>query len=127
MRTNPDLDPAAIERLRGLGGEKFVREMIGLFLDYVGQKVKEARQAMLAGDLPGVEKAVHPVKSSAGNLGARRVQTLATRIELEARNQNVAAVSAGVAELESAFSTVRERLEQMQLPAPKPEQPNVGQ
>ena len=52
MRTNPDLDPAAIERLRGLGGEKFVREMIGLFLDYVGQKVKEARQAMLAGDLP---------------------------------------------------------------------------
>src|SRR5437773_1701133 len=32
-------DPAAVARLRKFGGDKLVREMINLFLDYVPQRV----------------------------------------------------------------------------------------
>ena len=59
--------------------------MIDLFLEYAGQKIVEARAAQVAGNLTGVEKAVHPIKSSAGNVGARRIQELALQIEELAR------------------------------------------
>ena len=106
MNLTANLDPAALARLCRLGGNKFAREMIDLFLDYVGKKVAEARQAQLAGDLAGVEKAVHPVKSSAGNVGAVRVHALATRLEREAKAGQAAAIAAGFGELEQAFAAV---------------------
>ncbi len=104
MSTTPNLDPAAIERLRRLGGEKFLGEMIALFLDYAAKKVAEAVHAQAAGDLAGVQKAVHPVKSSAGNVGAARVQALATRLEMQAKEGAAAALPASVAELTEAFA-----------------------
>lgn len=104
MSTTPHLDPAAIERLRRLGGDKFLREMIEIFLDYAAKKVAEAVRAQAAGDLAGVQKAVHPVKSSAGNVGATQVQALATRLEMQAKEGDAAALPAGVAELIEAFA-----------------------
>jgi len=100
----PNLDPTALERLVRLGGNQFAGEMIALFLDYAGKKVAEALAAQAAGDLAAVAKAVHPIKSSAGNVGAARVQALAARLEAEAGAGQAAAVAAGLAELEPAFT-----------------------
>ena len=124
MNLSPNLDPAALERLRRLGGDKFVREMIGLFLDYVGKKVVEARRAQESGDLAGVQKAVHPVKSSAGNVGASQVQALAARLEMQAKQGESAAVAAGMTELEQAFAAAGIELEAARQEfAPPPEPP----
>jgi len=124
MNLSPNLDPAALERLRRLGGDKFVREMIGLFLDYVGKKVVEARRAQESGDLAGVQKAVHPVKSSAGNVGASQVQALAARLEMQAKQDEREAVAAGMVELEQAFAAVGIELEAARQEfAPPPEPP----
>src|SRR6185369_5296333 len=68
------LDPVALERLRRLGGEEFTRKMIDLFLSYSAQKIGEARRALEAANLDAVAKAAHPVRSSAGNVGAVIVQ-----------------------------------------------------
>ena len=100
-----------MERLRRLGGEKFTGEMIRLFLSYGGEKLGEARKAQCAGDLPSVEKAVHPIKSSAGNVGAVRMQQLAAEAEQCAREQKPDEVSRLMDELETAFQTVRPLLE----------------
>lgn len=105
------LDAAAIERLRRLGGDKFAREMIGLFLTYVDQKITEARRAQQAGNLPGVQKAVHPVKSSAGNVGARCIQELAKQIEDSAKQQQGEAVDKLLTELEQAFADIKPDME----------------
>ena len=78
-KTHP-LDPAAIERLCRLGGEKFAGEMIDLFGSFGGKKIAEARQARQTGNLTALAEAVHPLKSSAGNVGAVRVQELAAQI-----------------------------------------------
>jgi HPt (histidine-containing phosphotransfer) domain-containing protein len=75
------LDTAAIAKLRQLGGEKFVADMAALFFQYAPQRLAAACAASQAGDLQAVEKAVHALKSSAGQIGARRVEELATQIE----------------------------------------------
>jgi HPt (histidine-containing phosphotransfer) domain-containing protein len=105
------LDPHALQRLEQLGGTAFVAKMIDLFNSYAGEKVAAARQAHNAGDLPGIEKAVHPIKSSAGNVGASRVQTLAGQLEQSARAGQADVLAGLLAELEQAFATARDGLE----------------
>ena len=98
------LDPAAIERLRKLGGDKFAAQMMDMFVSYGGKKVAEARLAQQAGNLKGVEDAAHPIKSSAGNIGAVRLQELAARIEQLAKESKAEAVTLLIDEFERAFA-----------------------
>ena len=110
--SDPDsLDHAAIERLLRLGGNKFAIEMLDLFLNYVGEKVAAACQAGTQGNLDAVAKSVHPIKSSAGNVGARRIQDLASRIEQLAQQQNAGAIQPLLIELQRAFEHLRPCLE----------------
>src|SRR3974390_3182478 len=64
MPAPSQIDPAALERLRRLGGEEFVGKMAELFLSYGAQKISEARQASNAADLAAVAKAAHAIKRS---------------------------------------------------------------
>jgi HPt (histidine-containing phosphotransfer) domain-containing protein len=93
-----------------LGGDEFVLKMIEVFLSYGAQKIAETRQALEASDLTGVAKAAHPIKSSAGNVGALEVQDLATRIEALASQSQCNSLAALVLELEQAFEKVRVEL-----------------
>lgn len=102
---------AALERLRRLGGGKFVAEMIDLFLEYTQTKIAEAQKALAANDSSAVAKAVHPIKSSAGNIGANRVQELAVKIEEAAIQQRNGELPPMLAELEKAFAEIRPAME----------------
>ena len=104
-------NPAAIERLIRLGGGKFAVEMMDLFSSYGAKKVAEARQAREAGNLTALADAAHPLKSSAGNVGAIHVQELAGQLELSAREQKAELISAQFNELERAFAEARTFLE----------------
>lgn len=107
----PALNPAAIERLLKLGGEKFTREMIEIFGSYGEKKLAEARQARQAENLAALAAAAHPLKSSAGNVGALRVQELAAQVELSAHEQKGDLAGAQLDELERAFAEARTFLE----------------
>lgn len=117
MSVENPFDPKAVERLLKLGGPKFALEMMDLFASYGGKKLAEARQACAAGNLKALAEAVHPLKSSAGNVGAARVQALAESIETLAREGQAEPAVAQFGELEKAFaeaitilSAERERL-----------------
>jgi HPt (histidine-containing phosphotransfer) domain-containing protein len=112
MSESLNLDPTALQRLQRLGDGAFVCKMIDLFLEFAGQKIVEARAAQVAGNLTGVEKAVHPIKSSAGNVGARRIQELALQIEELARQGHSETLAASMTELELAFAAVKPELEE---------------
>lgn len=112
MNGNQNLDPAAIERLLRLGGAAFVCKMIDLFLSYAAEKVAEARRAQDSADWAALAKAVHPIKSSAGNVGAVRVQELAQRLEQLSQQGEGGRLSDLVGELEQAFAAVKPELEQ---------------
>ena len=88
---SPVLDDAALERLRGFGGETLVRGMIELFVRNAPDRAAEAREALDCGDAAALRSALHGLKSSAGQLGALTVhhacvagEELASRGDLNA-------------------------------------------
>jgi HPt (histidine-containing phosphotransfer) domain-containing protein len=111
MDETNSFNPAAIERLCRLGGNKFAVEMIDLFFSYGGKKLTAAREAQQSGSLAALAEAAHPLKSSAGNVGAIRVQTLAAQLEQFALELKAAQAGTQLAELESAFAEVKSFLE----------------
>jgi HPt (histidine-containing phosphotransfer) domain-containing protein len=86
---HPLLDDAALDRLRGFGGDKLLCGMIELFVKNAPMKAAEAREALDCGDSAALRAALHGLKSSAGQLGAASVhqacnagEELASRGEL---------------------------------------------
>jgi HPt (histidine-containing phosphotransfer) domain-containing protein len=106
MSEQAPVDPLAFTRLRQFGGADFVREMIDLFVDYAPAKLAEAQAALNAGDREGIAKAVHPLKSSAGHIGAHRLLALATELESLAVTSSFADLAKRLHELENAHAEV---------------------
>ena len=119
MSEDEILDPTAVARLRRLGGDEFVGKMIAIFLSFVPQKLAAARAGLVAGDLKAVGDAVHPLKSSAGGIGARVMFELAGRMERLAMQHQPDTLPGLLDELDAAFALVRPRLEALR-PNPKP-------
>jgi HPt (histidine-containing phosphotransfer) domain-containing protein len=111
MSDESALDTAAITKLRQLGGEKFVGDMAALFFQYAPQRLAAARAGAEEGDLAAVEKAVHGLKSSAGQIGARRVQELAMQIEKLAVEQQVDTIRLLLPQLDEALTQFKPLLE----------------
>ncbi len=111
MSETRDLDMVALDRLRKMGGDEFLGELIGLFLEHAPKKIAEAEAGEKAGDMEAVERAVHALKSSAGNIGANALMELAGRIEQLAEEQKGGSIPPLLHELEEAFSRLRVRLE----------------
>ena len=114
MNEGEELDLQALERLRLLGkGVKFVREMITLFLSYAPARLADAHAGLQAGNLRALAEAVHPLKSGAGNLGARVVQDLAGQIEQLAIEEKADKLPALLKELDLALSSAQSQLEEI--------------
>ena len=109
-------DGAAMEKLRKLGGDEFVRRMIDIFFDYAPKRVAAARAGEQAGDLAAIAKAVHPLKSSAGQIGAHRMQDLAAQIEKLAMANQPGNLPPLLDQLEAALTQIKPRLEQERNP-----------
>lgn len=111
MSAPPPLDPSAIERLRRLGGDDLVRRMIELFLEDAPKRIVAARRAVETDDMDGARRAAHSLKSAAGILGARELQTAAERVEEWAGGCDAAEVHGLPGELEALFTAARAELE----------------
>jgi HPt (histidine-containing phosphotransfer) domain-containing protein len=88
---SPLIDEAALDRLRGFGGDKLLHGMIELFLRNAPSRAADAREALDCGDAAALRASLHALKSSAGQLGASSVheacvagEELASRGELSA-------------------------------------------
>jgi HPt (histidine-containing phosphotransfer) domain-containing protein len=77
----PSCDRVALTRLRGWGGMKLVHDLVQLFGSITPGRLQTVRSALDAGDSPTAEAAAHTLGSSAGQLGAMRMQRLCMRIE----------------------------------------------
>lgn len=112
MNAEPGLDVASLEKLIQIGGKKLLTDMADLFVSYVPQKLAEARAAAQAGNLVGIQNAVHPIKSSAANIGARPLRELAARIEQLAIDQRGELMDAQLTELEAAYAQAKALLQE---------------
>lgn len=84
LSDDPVLDGVALDRLRRIGGDDLLRRMVQMYLDGGPDRVRSAREGAAAGSVSAVERAAHSMKSSAGNLGAIRLQHIAEALEAAA-------------------------------------------
>jgi HPt (histidine-containing phosphotransfer) domain-containing protein len=107
---------AAIEEaiLRGLiddmGGEmEVVKELIQSYLEEAPKLLAEARSALGAKDAPGVQRAVHTLKSTSATFGAMSLSVLSKEVEQAARG-GVLPSDDQMAGLEAGFASARAEL-----------------
>ncbi len=110
----PALDPVALARLRRIGGEELAARMAGLFLGLVPDRLRDAREAMEAGDPRALGSAAHSLKSSSGNVGALAVTEAAGRLEDAAEEAGGTAALAPLLErLEAALAAAEPELREL--------------
>jgi HPt (histidine-containing phosphotransfer) domain-containing protein len=111
MSDKPDLDDTALARLRRVGGEQLVRQMVALFLESTPQRLVVARTGEQQGDREAVTRAMHALKSSAGNVGALRLQDLASHLEHTGKDLTREAILGLLEELEATFTRIKSHFE----------------
>lgn len=112
MNVESCLDKAVLDALMQLGGKDFVAKMLELYMGYAPQQLALARAAHLANDLAGVQNAVHPLKSSSGQIGARVMHDLAAQIELCTHEKSREPIGPLLSELEAAYEVVKVHLQE---------------
>lgn len=75
------VDAGQMERLKEWGGPELQKKMVDLFLTHAAERLDQIRQGIAGGAAEEAERGAHTLKSSAGNVGARKVQTLAQDAE----------------------------------------------
>ena len=111
MSELPVIDESALDHLKELGGENFVGDMVKMFFDYSDEKLAAAREALAVKDIDLVEKAIHPLKTSAGHVGAARMKKISQEIEKRARESDCDLIPDLLVRLEAAYAEVKPLLE----------------
>lgn len=104
------IDADALGRLEEWGGKELVRKMLGIFLEHAPERMDQIRSGAGEEALEEVERGAHSLKSSAGNLGVRRLQSRAAEMERRAADGDVDGVRALLPDLESAYAEGRAAL-----------------
>lgn len=103
MSDLPVVDKAQIEKLKEWGGVDLQRKMIELFLTHAAERLDQIRDGLSSGDADKAETGAHTLKSSAGNVGASRVQGLAQEAETLAEEGNLDGLQGLFPRLEIGF------------------------
>lgn len=113
MPESPVIDPGAIQRLRKWGGVGLPRRMIEIFLMHSAERIVQIRDGIEAKDAAAAETGAHSLKSSAGNVGASRLQALCQAAEMLAEAGDFGGLKGLVGEIESAHRDAKEELERI--------------
>jgi HPt (histidine-containing phosphotransfer) domain-containing protein len=105
------IDPQALERLKEWGGDKLLGQMVRLFLKNSGTRMDQIRKGSEEGDPEEAERGAHSLKSSAANIGAETLRSLATRVESASLDKDVDEIRRIMPELETAYSKAMAELE----------------
>lgn len=104
MNGASDWDEQAIARLHRLGGPEFVDKMIDTFLAHTPGRVAALQAGGKSNDLEAVRQAAHSLKSSAANLGARKLRDLCENLEQLAAAKQAESLAALLPELDEVFT-----------------------
>ena len=113
MNESVVIDTDALDRLEEWGGRELMAKMLHLFLEHAPQRLDQIRTGVRDESMDEAERGAHSLKSSSGNMGARRLQALSARVEERAAAGDAEAVVEILPELESAYAEARAALEEL--------------
>lgn len=101
-----------IEELRMVMGAEF-GGLVRVFLEDAPGHVERLEAAAAGNDLAAMVAPAHTLKSASANLGALALSAAAKRIELGARQGDLARPAVAVAVLESEFRRTRQAMQEL--------------
>lgn len=99
----PVLSLERIDVLRGSGGPGLIRKLARIFGDTIPARIEAASAELERGDLDAFRRSAHALRSSAGSIGAERMQLAAAAIEDAPGDVALDALATMWRELEDAF------------------------
>ena len=111
-RTAP-VDPAAIERIRGLqsaGRPDILGELIELFLDHAPGQITALRDAAAQGAVADLRRVAHTMKGDASSWGATALVGACLTLERLAAGGTTEGAEPLIVDVERAFGAVRDAL-----------------
>ena len=91
---------AALDRVGG--DEDLLQEIAGIFLEEYASQLAAVRSAVREKDAGALPRSAHSIKGSVDNFGANEACAAALRLEMLARNRDLAASDPALAELARA-------------------------
>ena len=113
MNDLPLIDMAQMDRLKEWGGKELQTKMVDLFLSHARDRMDQIRQGLSTTTPETAETGAHTLKSSAGNVGAQRVQQLAQEAETLAEKGNLDGIRSLFPRLEKEFDAACGALKQL--------------
>jgi HPt (histidine-containing phosphotransfer) domain-containing protein len=104
------LDTGVLTTLESLGGREFVEEMLETGAAGIADQIDAIHRSAEIGDLDGVVRAAHGLKSTAGAIGASRLLAAATTIEASAVAGTVDPGSPEITGLAGEFEALKCRI-----------------
>ncbi|WP_200333205.1 Hpt domain-containing protein [Thiocystis violacea] len=107
-------DPRCLDQLAENTSEELLPELVDMFLDEAVKRVAALRQHHENANLEAVQTEAHSLKSGCGTFGALRLQHLAQRIEIAAKDRDLAELRSAMCELpelaEASFDAIARHL-----------------
>ena len=103
MNDLPELDKEAIHRLEEWGGQTLAKKMIEIFLSSTSARLDQIRGGLSENAPEEAERGAHSLKSSAGNVGAVRLQHLAEKAESVAEDKDMEELQALLVLMEASY------------------------
>ncbi|HWZ93900.1 MAG TPA: Hpt domain-containing protein [Opitutaceae bacterium] len=116
---SPILDQEAIDNLRMLdadGGDTFLREIIGVFIEDAPQRIAEIDQSLASGDTATFIRAAHTIKGSSSNVGAAALRAAAEKLEHYAKKNGLVDVATLIADVKTEFASAKTALNGLLTP-----------
>jgi CheY-like chemotaxis protein len=92
-----------IRQLQGVGGDKMVRRVVGLYLESSSMLVEDLRGGLSQGDAEAVRQGAHALKSSSQNVGACALATLSQKLEEMGRSGELVDTEKYMGELDKLY------------------------
>lgn len=105
------LDAETLDSLRELGGDEFLGELAVIFLDDAPVHLAAIESALAGRDGARLASSAHALKSSAANMGAKRLHILLSEIERGGRNGELEGLAAQVTAMNAEYVRVARALE----------------
>ena len=94
-----------------MGGQEALGRIISMYTGKLPAEIDDLQSALDSGDMDSLQAGAHRLKSSSGQLGARRLGVMLAGLEISGREKDADAAGRILAEVASEAARVRSELE----------------
>jgi|WetSurMetagenome_2_1015567.scaffolds.fasta_scaffold193363_2 HPt (histidine-containing phosphotransfer) domain-containing protein len=101
------IDPEAWDMMKSMTDAAFLAELVDTYLSDSPELIEHMRAGLAVGDIPGVQRAAHSLKSNSASLGATRLANAARELEMVAKGGSLEGGAAKLAVVEVEYAKVQ--------------------